>query len=71
MPFPATFSALKAAGYRFDNHARCKGCGQEIEWWFTPKGRKLPFDLMPNDDSPAVAHFATCPDVDQFRGGSR
>ena len=67
MPFPATFAALKAAGYRFDNHARCKGCGEEIEWWITPKEKKMPFNLMPADDSPAVTHFTTCPDAEEFR----
>jgi len=35
MPFPQDFDALKLAGYRFDNHARCRGCNAEVEWWFT------------------------------------
>jgi hypothetical protein len=67
MPFPKTFAELKAAGYRFDNHAACRGCKVQIEWWFTPKGGKMPFDLMPNDDSPAITHFSTCPHAEDFR----
>lgn len=67
MAFPPTFQALKDAGYRFDNHATCRRCRAEIEWWFTPTGGKMPFDLMPNADSPAVAHFVTCPNADDFR----
>ena len=67
MPFPKTRASLKEAGYRFDNHAKCRGCGQEIEWYFTPKGGKMPFDLMQEDNSPAVSHFATCPNADEFR----
>jgi hypothetical protein len=71
MPFPATREALKSAGYRFDNHARCRGCHAEIEWWFTPKGGKMPFDLMQEDSSAATSHFATCPDAEEFRRGRR
>jgi hypothetical protein len=73
MPFPATFSALKSAGYRFSNHATCRGCHREIEWYTTPRDRKMPFDPMDptDDDSPAVPHHATCPNADDFRGGAR
>jgi hypothetical protein len=67
MPFPQTREALKAAGYCFDNHARCRGCGAEIEWYFSPKGSKMPFDLMPEETSPAITHFATCPNAEDFR----
>lgn len=67
MAFPATFLALKEAGYRFDNHAQCRGCKRDIEWWLTPTGKKMPFDLMPELDSPAITHFTTCPKADDFR----
>lgn len=67
MPLPKTFAELKAAGYRFDNHAKCRGCGADVEWLLTPKGGKMPFDLMPKDDSPAIAHFSTCPNAEEFR----
>jgi len=67
MAFPPTREALKTAGYRFDNHASCRGCHEEIEWWFTPKGGKMPFNLMPTGDSPAVTHFSTCPNAEEFR----
>ena len=47
MPFPQTFKELRDAGYRFDEHGTCRGedCGAEIEWWITPKGKKMPFNL--------------------------
>jgi murein endopeptidase len=67
MPFPQDLDALKLAGYRFDNHARCRGCNAEVEWWFTPKGKKMPFNLMEKFSSPAVAHLVTCPERDEFR----
>lgn len=65
MPNAKTFAELQAAGYKFDSHGRCKGatCHAEIEWWITPRGRKIPYDLMTSSDSPAIAHFTTCPDV--------
>lgn len=71
MGFPATRDQLKESGYKFDNHAKCRGedCGVEIEWWITPKGRKMSFDLMLNGDSPAVAHITTCPNRDDFKRG--
>jgi hypothetical protein len=62
MPFPRTFAALKAAGYRFSNHGRCGRCQAEIEWWTRSDGKSLPFDPMPRDESPAVAHAVTCGD---------
>lgn len=70
MPFPQTFAAMQAAGYRFENHAKCRGCKADIEWWITPKGKKMPMDLMPKDDSLAVPHWSSCPEAGQFRSGS-
>lgn len=67
MAYPQTFDEMKSAGYRFDNHARCRGCGQEIEWWITPRGKKLPMNLMAESGSPAVAHFSTCVEAPLFR----
>ena len=73
MPFPKTRDEMVAAGYKFYNHARCNGrdgvpgCGAEIEWWETPRGKKMPFDLMPEGISPAVTHFTTCEQADLLR----
>ena len=67
MPFPPTRDALVAGGYVFSNHARCKGCGQEIEWWTTPRGRKMPLNLMQEGSSAAASHFSDCPDEPLFR----
>jgi hypothetical protein len=68
MPFPKDRDALIAAGYTFENHGVCRGCHAEVEWYTTPAGRKAPFDLMPKGDSPAINHFATCPEAKAFRG---
>jgi hypothetical protein len=42
MKWPATSDEMKAAGYVYDNDAACRGCGEPIEWWITPKGKKMP-----------------------------
>src|SRR5208337_2012614 len=44
MPFPTTIEELKAAGYTFENDARCK-CGEPIEWWKTPRGKMMPMEV--------------------------
>jgi hypothetical protein len=67
---PKTRDEQMLAGYKFSNHARCRGCHQDIEWWTTPRMRKIPVDLMQSGNDPWISHFATCPDVDQFRGGA-
>lgn len=67
MPFPKTRDQMVAGSYKFSNHARCKSCAAEIEWWETPRGKKMPFNLMQGGDSPAVTHFTDCPEADLFR----
>lgn len=67
MPFPKTRDELVAAKYKFSNHSVCRGCKEEMEWWETPTGRKMPFNLMQDGNSPAITHFTTCPEADSFR----
>jgi len=67
MAFPKTLDEMNAVGYKFDNHATCRGCGADIEWWITPRGSKLPMDPMERGSSEAVSHFATCPESDSFK----
>jgi hypothetical protein len=65
MPFPKTEAELEKAGYTFDHVGKCTGetCGQEIEWWHTPKGKYIP--LNPGTMEP---HWATCKSAESFRG---
>jgi len=65
MPFPETLDKLRAAGYRFNLDAHCRGCGARIEWWITPAGKHMPMDVT--DSGKVQSHFATCPKVEQFR----
>jgi hypothetical protein len=67
MGFPKTFHEMKAMGYRFDNDATCRGCGDDIEWWITPNGKKIPMNPMTSDHSEAKAHWSTCTEQDSFR----
>ena len=67
MPFPQTRDELIKRGYVFTNHAKCRGCGEDIEWYISPNQKKIPMNLMLEGSSPAVAHWATCEERDRFR----
>jgi len=67
MPFPKTLDELKSAGYKYDNDATCRGCGDPIEWWITPNGKPIPMNSMDKGSDPAMAHWATCSERDCFR----
>lgn len=67
MAFPKTLEELKAQGYKFLEHISCRGehCEAQIEFWETPRGKKMPFDVDAKGNiSP---HWATCPDAETFR----
>jgi hypothetical protein len=77
---PESRADLEALGYVFDNEARCRGCGAAIEWWLTPKGKKMPMSVkeVRETDSPVspvkewrrIPHFSDCPKVADFRKGA-
>ena len=67
MAFPKTLDEMNAAGYVFENHAECRGCGDSIEWWKTPSGKSIPMNPMERGSSPATAHWSTCTEADSFR----
>lgn len=68
---------LELMGYVFDNEAHCRGCGEPIEWWITPRGKKMPMTVQEvrERDSPIcpvkeyrrVPHWAVCPQAADFR----
>jgi hypothetical protein len=66
MPFPATRQALVEAGYTFMANKVCP-CGSRMELWHTPKDQTIPMNPMPEAESKAESHFATCPKAVQFR----
>ena len=62
MPFPKTHDELIAAGYIFKNGGHCRGCGQKIQWYQTPKGKVMPLDMDTYEP-----HWSSCPKADNFR----
>lgn len=69
MPFPPNRRELKLEGYDYHGQKTCP-CGQTIELWHTPNDKTMPMDPMPDDESPAVSHWATCVKAQQFRRNS-
>ena len=75
MKFPATSDELRKAGYIFDGEAICRGrtCRERIEFWITPAGKKMPMsvkkagNVLFNSGEVREPHFASCPDVSDFR----
>lgn len=78
MSLPTEVKALQMVGYEFDNKAVCAGCGAEIEWWITPRKKKMPMSVVairqiPEDQNSTIirhdriSHFAICPKAKEFR----
>lgn len=61
-PFPRTEKELEAAGYVYENTGRCRACNQEIAWYRTPAGRRMPLE-----EGTMEPHWAKCPQADDFR----
>jgi hypothetical protein len=66
-PMPYTRKGLIEGGYSFTGTGECAGCGEMVEWWRTPNQRPAPFNRMPDIDSQARSHFATCTKANSFR----
>ena len=43
-PIPNTEAALEAAGYVFEGTGKCRGCGEELAWYRTPSGHRIPLE---------------------------
>jgi hypothetical protein len=54
------------AGYKYLTNKTCP-CGAPMELWLTPKDATMPMNPMPEADSKAESHFATCVKAAQFR----
>jgi len=76
---PETLPELAEAGYRLDGSGHCQACGARLEWFWTPRNRKMPMSLKQEirvgEDSiypsPSMTryepHFAVCPHAERFR----
>ena len=79
---PESREDLIALGYVFDNDAHCRGCGAPMEWWITPKGKKMPMSVKevrdetkgpfaPIEKVIRIPHWSDCPNADDFRKGKK
>lgn len=62
MAYPTTIEEMKQQGYKFSGEGECRSCGADIEWWETPRGKK-----MPTNHGTAEPHWSTCPSANQHR----
>jgi hypothetical protein len=79
MAIPTQKADLESMGYVFDNEGACRGCGERIEWWITPKGKKMPMSVQAvrrdGTDKPydpvirydRIPHFDVCSKTEDFR----
>jgi len=68
MPIPNRRDDLTSFGYSFLNLSHCSGCNAPIEWWNTPKGKKMPFDVRTTAGVEALEpHWGNCRVADRFR----
>jgi len=62
-PFPITPAEAIEDGYKLDTAgAKCSGCQALIDWWITPREKKIPIDA-----GTFKAHWISCPNAKQFR----
>lgn len=72
MPLPDTKEGFEAIGWILDNEARCRYCDEQIEWWITRDGKKIPISVIDEKDTSKAfpqpilrtirrAHFSDCP----------
>jgi hypothetical protein len=84
MPLPSEFTDLQLAGYRYVGEGVCRKCLAHLEWFRTPKNRRMPFslvnDVMVGPDGqlypkPSLTklepHWASCPFAEEFRRKKR
>jgi hypothetical protein len=62
MPFPKTLEEMKQQGYKYKNDNVCE-CGDDVEWWETPRGFSMKFNPMEKGTSPAMPHNRECPEA--------
>lgn len=64
MAIPDKRADLESFGYSKLNDSQCK-CGAAIEWWATPRGKKMPFFVQ--KDGTLIPHWSNCPNAADFR----
>lgn len=62
MAFPRTLEEMAKMGYSHQGSGQCRSCSEPLDWWSTPKGKKIPMDR-----GTATPHWTTCPNAENFR----
>jgi hypothetical protein len=62
MPFPTTAKGFIEQGYTKKNTGTCRGCGADLIWYLTPKGKAMPVETLTLEP-----HWAKCPNAEDFR----
>jgi len=71
MPLPDTRQDLEDVGYKYSGSGVCRGCGMLMQWFDTPRGKKMPFSVVAGheDSDPEIIepHWGVCTKQAQFR----
>jgi hypothetical protein len=71
MAIPDTRDGLESLGYKYTGSSACRGCGAEMQWFETPRGKKMPMSAVSgteDDESQKLeAHWTVCPNAKDFR----
>ena len=69
---PKTRAEMITRGYQYMGNKLCDSpaCRKPIELWRTPNMKVAPFNPMPDVDSHAQSHYATCNRASDFRRAS-
>lgn len=72
MAIPDKRGDLISFGYSKLNDSRCSGCGADVEWWETPRKKKMPFVVSTQNGIEVLTpHWADCPNAASFRKGRK
>ena len=68
MALPRISDQLRAFGYIFEGHGKCSRCGCAVEWYITPRKKKLPVLPMAKGSDPVIPHWSeSCTQSSLFR----
>lgn len=65
MAVPDTRDGLESVGYEYTGSGICRGCGIELHFFRTPRGKTMPMSPIPGteDEDPQrlECHIGKCP----------
>jgi hypothetical protein len=74
MAIPDNSNDLRTMGYTYDGEGTCRGCKAKLEWWITPRDKKMSMSTKivgtlaeGNRREVLEPHWGVCPNADDFR----